>query len=87
MKESEVREKMRSLKGDLLRLEIDEKTDLVSHAEIHRDNVLIWKWPEKSKTKLSASKWQQHGAEFKAFSLEKRVDGYEYETMGRRMEA
>lgn len=86
MTESEVRAKLKALKGDLLRLELDEKTGNVTHAEIHRDSRLLWKWPKESKTKLKSLPLIKYGSEFKKFSLARKIDGFEYEQMARYME-
>jgi hypothetical protein len=71
MTESEVREKLRELKGTLLHLDLDEKTGKVRHAEIHDDNGILWKWPEKSRAKIKSQPWKKYGPDFWRFSLQR----------------
>jgi hypothetical protein len=63
--ESEVRERCRKMKGDNLHIVLDEKTSDVKHAEIHKDNVLLWKWPEESKTRIRPITSSGYGPQWK----------------------
>jgi hypothetical protein len=71
MTESEVRQKLKELKGTLLHLEMDSKTGKVKHAEIHSDDGLLWKFPPKSRAKIKSQPWKKYGSDFWRFSLQR----------------
>jgi hypothetical protein len=72
VKESEVRKKLKELKGTTLYLDLDEKTGKVIHGEIHDDEKLIWKWPKGSKTRLTPQSWKLYGKDGKNFSMKRK---------------